>query len=250
MADRVVQAALKLVLEPIFETEFSSSSYGFRPGRRCQDAIEDIRYHGHRGYTWAFETDIASCFDEISHSALMDRVRRRSRTTAFWRWSKRSSRPGFSARTTSTATAPPALPRAVFSRRFWPTSPYRPSTTTSTPNGHASHDSTARHVHRKRGGATYRLVRYADDFVIMVHGTREHAQALHERVATILKPLGLRLAPDKTSIVGLDEGFDFLGFHIQRHTQRGSSRRYVYSYPSTKSVRRSGGRSRRSPPTR
>lgn len=77
VADRVVQACLKLVLEPILEAGFSSSSYGFRPGRRAQDAIEDIRHHAHSGYTWVFEGDIASCFDEISHSALMDRLRGR-----------------------------------------------------------------------------------------------------------------------------------------------------------------------------
>jgi RNA-directed DNA polymerase len=77
VADRVVQACLKLVLEPIFETGFSSSSYGFRPGRRAQDAVEDIRLHAHMGYEWVFEGDIASCFDEISHTALMDRVRAR-----------------------------------------------------------------------------------------------------------------------------------------------------------------------------
>ena len=75
--DRVVQAALKLVLEPIFETGFSSSSYGFRPNRRAQDAIEDIVHHARAGYQWVFETDIAACFDEISHTALMGRVRER-----------------------------------------------------------------------------------------------------------------------------------------------------------------------------
>jgi RNA-directed DNA polymerase len=77
VADRVVQAALKLVLEPIFEAGFSSSSYGFRPGRRAHDAIEDIRMHAHNGYVRVFEGDIHACFDEISHSALLGRVRDR-----------------------------------------------------------------------------------------------------------------------------------------------------------------------------
>jgi len=77
VADRVVQACLKQVLEPILETDFSSSSYGFRPERRAQDAIEDVRHHAHNGYEWVFEGDIASCFDEISHTALMDRLRKR-----------------------------------------------------------------------------------------------------------------------------------------------------------------------------
>jgi RNA-directed DNA polymerase len=77
VADRVVQACLKLVLEPILEIDFTSSSYGFRPARRAQDAVEDIRHHAHRGYEWVFEGDIAACFDEISHPVLMDRLRRR-----------------------------------------------------------------------------------------------------------------------------------------------------------------------------
>ena len=78
-ADRVVQAALKLVLEPIFEADFNPSSYGFRPRRRAQDAIAEIHYlaSGTRAYHWVFEGDITACFDEIDHSALMDRVRRR-----------------------------------------------------------------------------------------------------------------------------------------------------------------------------
>src|SRR2546427_7417343 len=75
--DRVVQASLKLVLEPIFEADFKPCSYGFRPMRRAQDAIEEIHHFGRLSYEWALEGDIASCFDEISHSALLDRVRGR-----------------------------------------------------------------------------------------------------------------------------------------------------------------------------
>lgn len=78
-ADRVVQASLKLVLEPIFEAEFKPCSYGFRPRRRAQDAIAEIHYLGSpsRNYHWVFEADIKACFDEIDHTALMGRVRRR-----------------------------------------------------------------------------------------------------------------------------------------------------------------------------
>jgi RNA-directed DNA polymerase len=78
-ADRVVQASLKLVLEPIFEADFKPCSYGFRPKRRAQDAIAEIFYLASpdRNYEWAFEADIEACFDEIDHRALMDRVRRR-----------------------------------------------------------------------------------------------------------------------------------------------------------------------------
>jgi RNA-directed DNA polymerase len=75
LADRVVQGALKLVLEPIFEADFQSCSYGFRPGRRAQDAIAEIHYLATRGYTQVLEADIRACFDEIDHTALMGRLR-------------------------------------------------------------------------------------------------------------------------------------------------------------------------------
>ena len=75
--DRVVQAALKLVLEPIFEVDFEPCSYGFRPGRRAWDAIAEVRYFSARSYEWILEADIQACFDELSHSAILGRVRRR-----------------------------------------------------------------------------------------------------------------------------------------------------------------------------
>ncbi len=77
VADRVVQAALKLVLEPIFEADFEPVSFGFRPHRRAQDAIAEIHYYGTRGYRWVLDADIEACFDRIEHVALMDRVRLR-----------------------------------------------------------------------------------------------------------------------------------------------------------------------------
>ena len=75
--DRVVQAALKLVLEPIFEADFLPCSYGFRPNRRAHDAVAEVRHFTSRSYEWIVEGDIAACFDEISHPALLDRVRQR-----------------------------------------------------------------------------------------------------------------------------------------------------------------------------
>ena len=77
IADRVVQASLKLVLEPVFEADFLPCSYGFRPGRRAHDAVAEVRFFASKNYEWIVEGDIKACFDEISHSALMDRVRAR-----------------------------------------------------------------------------------------------------------------------------------------------------------------------------
>src|SRR5690606_10097734 len=77
VADRVVQASLKLVLESIFEQDFLPCSYGFRPNRRAHDAIAEIRFLTSQSYEWVVEGDIKACFDEISHPALLERVRAR-----------------------------------------------------------------------------------------------------------------------------------------------------------------------------
>ena len=76
---------------------------------------------------------------------------------------------------------------------------------------------------RRHGQGNWRLIRYADDFVLMVSGDRHHAEALREEVAAVLAPLGLRLSPEKTRVVHIDEGFDFLGFHIRSLRKRGTS---------------------------
>jgi RNA-directed DNA polymerase len=77
ITDRVAQASLTLVLEPVLEADFLPCSYGFRPRRRAQDAIAEARYLAARSYEWIVEGDITACFDEISHPALMDRLRKR-----------------------------------------------------------------------------------------------------------------------------------------------------------------------------
>src|SRR4029453_1043999 len=88
----------------------------------------------------------------------------------------------------------------------------------------------------QRGAATFRLVRYAGHFVVLVLGPRQHTEDLFGEVQGVLDQLGLRLAPEKTKVAGIDEGFDFLGFHIQRHRQKGSNRRLIYTHPSKKSL--------------
>ena len=74
------------------------------------------------------------------------------------------------------------------------------------------------------------------DWCLMVRGTRADAEALREQIAAVLATMGLRLSPEKTLITHIDEGLDFLGWHIQRHRKRGTSRHYVYTYPSKKAV--------------
>jgi RNA-directed DNA polymerase len=94
-----------------------------------------------------------------------------------------------------------------------------------------------RWTRRQKGLPNYRLYRYADDFVILVAGTRSQTEALLPEVATVLSTVGLRLSVEKTLITHIDEGFDFLGWRIQRHQKRGTNRHYVYNYPAKKALR-------------
>ena len=89
---------------------------------------------------------------------------------------------------------------------------------------------------RRHGQGNWRLTRFADDFVVMVSGQRHHAEALREEVSTVLAPLGRRLAEEKTRVVHIDEGFDFLNVTIRRMRKLGSSKRYVYTVPSKKAI--------------
>jgi RNA-directed DNA polymerase len=89
---------------------------------------------------------------------------------------------------------------------------------------------------KRRGEGSWKLVRYADDFVILVNGQRHHAEALKQEVADVLAPLGLRLSQEKTRVVDMDEGFVFLGFLIQRRRKRGTMKSYVYTVPSRKAI--------------
>jgi RNA-directed DNA polymerase len=236
VTDRVVQAVVKLVLEPIFEAGFSSSSYGFRPGRRAHDAIEDIRMHAHNGYVRVFEADIHACFDEISHTALMDRVRRRVKDKRVLGLVKAFLKAGVMTESGFVRDTPAGTPQGGI------LSPLLANIALSVLDDHfdqkweAHGGRSRRSWHRRQGQATYRLVRYADDFVVMVHGTDQHLAALRDEVTEVIATVGLSLSDAKTKAVHIDQGFDFLGFRIQRHTQRGSDRRYVYSYPSGKAM--------------
>jgi RNA-directed DNA polymerase len=232
VTDRVVQAALKLVLEPIFEADFQPCSYGFRPKRRAQDAIAEIHFFGSHSYEWVLEADITACFDEIDHAALMGRVRRRIADKRVLALVKAFLKAGILSedgvqRDTVTGTPQGGI-----------LSPLLSNVALSVLDEHfvkawtAMGPSHARERRRRKGLANYRLIRYADDFVVLVAGTRAHAASLREEVAVVLAAMGLRLSEAKTRIVHLDEGFDFLGFRIQRHRKRGSTSRHLYTYPS------------------
>jgi len=184
-ADRVVQAALKLVLEPIFEADFKPCSYGFRPKRRAQDAIAEIHHLGSpaRNYEWVFEGDIAACFDEIDHTSLMGRVRDRIGDKRVLGWVKAFLKAGILTeegldRETITGTPQGGI-----------LSPLLANIALSVLDEHfarkweALGPRSTRGKRRRAGVPVMRLVRYADDFV--------RHEAPHDRV----EMEGLHLRP-------------------------------------------------------
>lgn len=228
VTDRVVQASMKLVLEPIFEADFQPDSYGFRPNRRAHDAIAEIHHLATKHYHWVLEADIEACFDTIDHTALMARVRRRIEDKRVLALVKAFLKAGILSEDQVTRDTPTGTPQGGI------LSPLRANIALSTLDDVCAEDwatlmgtQLARRKRRYHGIANYRLVRYADDFVVMVIGQRADAEALRNRVTKALQPIGLRLSEAKTQVVHVDEGFDFLGFRIQRKTQRGSNKRYV-----------------------
>jgi RNA-directed DNA polymerase len=240
ITDRVVQASLKLVLEPIFEADFLPCSYGFRPNRRAHDAVAEVRYLASRPreYEWVVEGDIKACFDEISHSALMGRVRGRvgdRRVLALVRaflkagiLTEDGEMEETSAGTPQGSILSPLLSNVALS--------VLDEHIARAPGGPGSSDA-QRRTRRRLGLPNFRLVRYADDWCLMVKGTRADAEALKEEIAGVLTTMGLRLSPEKTLITHIDEGLDFLGWRIQRHRQPGGHRYYVYTYPAKKALR-------------
>jgi RNA-directed DNA polymerase len=94
-----------------------------------------------------------------------------------------------------------------------------------------------RGARRAKGLPTWRVVRYADDFVVLVHGTQADTDALREDVTAVLAPMGLALSPAKTQVVHMSDGFDFLGFHIQWKRKRGSNKWYVYTFIADRPIR-------------
>lgn len=217
VADRVVQASLKLVLEPVFEAEFLPCSYGFRPNRRAHDAIAETRYLASHGYEWVVEGDITACFDEISHPALMERVRNRIGDKRVLSLVKAFLKSGILSRDGAFTDTRTGTPQGGI------LSPLLANIALSVLDEHIAQapggpDSTSedRRRRRHRGLPNYRLVRYADDFLVLVFGRREHAEELRDEVAEALKPMGLRLSVEKTKITHIDEGLDFLGWRIQR----------------------------------
>lgn len=237
--DRVVQAALKLVLEPIFEAEFRPCSHGFRPGRRAHDAIAEIRHLTSVRYEWVLEGDITACFDEIDHTALMGRVRRRIGDKRVLSLVKAFLKAGVLSEDDVVRDTDTGTPQGGI------LSPLLANIALSVLDDHFAEawqnemaTTWQRKKRRQAGRPNYRLIRYADDFVVVIHGEQADAEALKGEIAAVLATVGLRLSETKTAIAHIDEGLDFLGWRIQRHRKRGTAKHFVYTYPAKASLRK------------
>ena len=206
--DRIVQTALRRVIEPIFEVTFAEHSYGFRPGRGCQDALRRVQHLLDQGCTWVVDADLKSYFDTIPHGRLMARVEERIADGRVL-----------------------ALIRSYLQQGVMEGVRYDQAREDGTPQGAVISPLLANvylnpldHLLAAEG---CEMVRYADDFVILCR-SREQAEAALVRVQTWVQENGLSLHPEKTRLVDAAQpgGFDFLGYHFERG----------YRWPRKKSV--------------
>jgi RNA-directed DNA polymerase len=210
VVDRVLQARVVNALEPEWEARFEPRSYGFRPGRGCHDAIEAI-FGVAKGPNpkrrWALDADLAAAFDRIDHQHLLSQLGTFPARGQIADWLKAG---------------------VVDKGRFTPTEEGTPQGGVVSPlllnvalHGMEQAAGVRYQTSGLRAGRTVRaspiLIRYADDLVALCH-TRDEAEQVKARLAEWLTPRGLTFNEDKTRVVSLDEGFDFLGFTVRRQS--------------------------------
>lgn len=237
--DRVVQMMLKMILEPIFESDFLDCSIGFRPQRRTMDAIfECYRLITPRNsYFWVIEGDIRSCFDKINHSILLKLISRRIADTKVINLIGRFLKAG-------------VMENQVF-RRSPEGSPQGGIVSPLMANiylheldrwwwaKYGKHTRHARGWRRKKGLSNCIYIRYADDWIVLCNGTKSQAKAIRDEITEFLhNTLRLELSEEKTVVTHACDGFDFLGFHIQHYPARNGQKAITLVRPTEKSIQR------------
>lgn len=204
--DRVVQTALRAVLEPIFERDFAEQSYGFRPGRGCLQALERVESLLQSGHRWIVDADLKAYFDTIPHERLLALVRERIADGKVIRLLEQYLAAG-----------------VMESGKDW-----QPSEQ-GTPQGAVISPLLANlylnPLDQEMAGKGYQMVRYADDFVVCCRTEAEARSALTE-IGRWVQAAGLTLHPAKTRIVNAAErdGFDFLGYHFEQYHESGGKK--------------------------
>lgn len=218
--DRVVQAAAKLLLEPIFEADFEGTSFGFRPGKSAHQALAAVTANARAGFRWVVDADLQQFFDTLDHQVLMTALRRRISDGELLRLLYRWLKAGY-----------------LWDGEYHDTDQGSPQGGVLSPllaNVYLHGFDQAQRTQKTFLG---RLTRYADDFVIQC-GTAEQAARALAWVQGQLAGLGLALHPEKTRVVADQEGFDFLGFHHRRVRLRGKQAAALLRWPSRKACRR------------
>jgi RNA-directed DNA polymerase len=194
--DRVVQAALRNALEPIFERDFAAHSYGFRPGRGCQDALRRVDSLLKQGYTWVVDADLKSYFDTIPHDKLLELVRAKVADSKVL-----------------TLLEAFLTQRIMEGLKDWTPEEGAPQGAVISPLLSNIYLDPLDHLMAERG---FEMIRYADDFVVMCRSETEARQALATIQAWVAEA-DLVLHPEKTRVVAVtaDTGFDFLGYHFR-----------------------------------
>ena len=214
--DRIVQEALRMVLEPIFEADFSPYSFGFRPTRRTMDANKCIAWsvQEHKRYFWVIEGDISSYFDTIHHPKLLrlvgKRIKDKKILQLIWKFLRAGVMEKRTFRATTLGTPQGGIISPLLANIYLTELDRYIERYTAL----LKKEKTKR---RQHGLSNFVYVRYADDFVVLCNGNKAQAEAMREELYLFLKTiLRLELSKEKTKITHLNDGFKFLGFWIER----------------------------------